>query len=269
MAAVQEAALDAANDIRSAGCMQSTGREDPLLSQPRLEVAAAHLLARKPLAEALDLAAYRASVASSVRVRLAAGPDGASGRAIRAALVARFCTQLTSAEYREVGSASDGHDLWIVLAAPFAPPASAAAPAMHAQVLALVNDVRTRGRHCGATRFEPAKPLNASAVLERAASAHARDLAAIGRLEHKGSDGSRASDRIRRQGYSAIGVAENLAAGPTTAQQLVDGWVRSPSHCANLMNPRFTEMGIAYVVSTEGIGEIYWVQELAAASDGS
>jgi uncharacterized protein YkwD len=57
-------------------------------------------------------------------------------------------------------------------------------------------------------------------------------------------------------------VGENLAAGQTTAAQAVQGWLDSPGHCANLMQPGFTQMGLAFAVNLQSPQGIYWAQVL-------
>ncbi len=263
-AASPDVVIAAANAIRSAGCMQFRGLDGVLRPQPRLAVVASQLLHGQSLAESLERAPYRAAAAASIRVHARDGADDRSLVSIRSALVVRFCAQLTSAEFQEIGVASDGHDAWVVVAAPFAPPGPEQASVVHERLLELVNNARVRGRNCGGARFGPAAPLNRSPALDRAASTHARELATIGELTHRGTDGSRPAERIGRQGYAWSSVAENLAAGATTEEQVVDGWLGSPSHCANLMNPQFTDMGVAYFIANAGSGDLYWVQVLGA-----
>ncbi len=78
----------------------------------------------------------------------------------------------------------------------------------------------------------------------------------------QGRDGSDPADRVTRAGYRWRSVGENIASGQTTAEQVVQEWLRSPTHCANLMSPSFVEMGLAYAVNVKSAGGIYWVQEL-------
>ncbi len=263
-AAPPDVIIAAANAIRSAGCMQFRGLDTLLRPQPRLAVVASQLLHGQSLTESLQRAPYGAAAAASIRIQARDAADDRGLVAIRSALAVRFCAQLTSAEFQEIGVASDGHDAWVVVAAPFALPGPERASVVHERLLELVNKARARGRNCGGTRFGSAAPLNRLPALDRAADTHARELATIGELTHRGTDGSRPAERIGRQGYAWSSVAENLAAGATTEEQVVEGWLGSPSHCANLMNPRFTDMGVAYVVSDEGSGDIYWVQVLGA-----
>jgi uncharacterized protein YkwD len=102
-----------------------------------------------------------------------------------------------------------------------------------------------------------------SAALGAAALAHSREMAAQSRFAHEGADGSTAGQRVARTGYRAALVGENIAAGPTSASEVVKGWLESPGHCANLMDARFTEMGLAYAVDARSTSGIYWTQVFA------
>ena len=48
--------------------------------------------------------------------------------------------------------------------------------------------------------------------------------------------------------------------GQTTPERVMQDWLHSPEHCANIMEPRFTEMGVAYAVNNASEGGIYWAQ---------
>jgi uncharacterized protein YkwD len=52
-------------------------------------------------------------------------------------------------------------------------------------------------------------------------------------------------------GYKFRATGENIAAGPSTPDGAVAGWIKCPPHCANLMNSTFTEMGVAFSVETQ------------------
>jgi uncharacterized protein YkwD len=58
-------------------------------------------------------------------------------------------------------------------------------------------------------------------------------------------------------------VGENIAAGQPTAEQVVAGWLKSAGHCANLMDPDFSEMGVAFAVAPQRGKAIYWAQLFA------
>jgi uncharacterized protein YkwD len=133
------------------------------------------------------------------------------------------------------------------------------------RVLQLVNEARSKSRRCGWRRHAAAPPLVASVTLQRVALAHARDLAARGELDHVGRDGSTAAERVTRAGYRWRVTGENIASGQPSAEIVVAGWLRSPRHCANIMDPDFTELGVGRAVEPGGTGRIFWVQVFAAA----
>jgi uncharacterized protein YkwD len=136
-------------------------------------------------------------------------------------------------------------------------------PRVAKRVLALVNDARAAGQRCGGRRYEPAPPLRLNARLGAAALAHSREMARTGRFEHEGARGDTPAERVQRAGYDARRIGENIAAGPTSAEEVVRGWLDSPGHCANLMDPRFEEMGLAYDADARSRGGIYWTQVFA------
>jgi uncharacterized protein YkwD len=129
------------------------------------------------------------------------------------------------------------------------------------QVLELVNKARARGRTCGREQYGPAAALAISDPLYRAARSHARDMARRNYFEHQGRDGKSPKDRVQREGYRLRLTGENIAFGPETAAEVVAGWLASPGHCANIMDPRFRDMGVA-VSQGRQRGHFYWVQEL-------
>jgi uncharacterized protein YkwD len=65
---------------------------------------------------------------------------------------------------------------------------------------------------------------------------------------------------VSRTGYTWRTVGENIASGPTTAAEVMAGWLASPGHCENIMSPRFTEMGIGWVVDPRSESGVYWAQ---------
>jgi uncharacterized protein YkwD len=127
-------------------------------------------------------------------------------------------------------------------------------------VVKLVNEARSQARRCGSERFAAAPPLRISSELTDAAEAHAGDMARRKFFEHRGSDGSEPKDRVRRTGYRWLLTGENIALGPESAEEVVKGWLDSPGHCANIMEPRFKDIGIGLATGGKR-GQIYWVQE--------
>jgi uncharacterized protein YkwD len=132
-----------------------------------------------------------------------------------------------------------------------------------ARVLKLVNAARTHGRRCGHEYFPAVKPVRLSSTLERAAREHVRDMADHDFFEHEGSDGSSPTERLARTGYRWRLTGENIAYGPTSAEEVVSGWLGSPGHCENIMEPRFTEMGVAFAIGWTRGNPVYWDQTFA------
>jgi uncharacterized protein YkwD len=133
---------------------------------------------------------------------------------------------------------------------------------VRAEVLERVNQARAQPRRCGSQNMPSAPPLQLHPLLDRAAELHASDMSLRGYFSHTGLDGSQVGQRASRVGYVWLRVGENLAAGQTTPAEAVQGWLDSPSHCANLMQAAYTEMGLAYAVNLQGREGIHWVQML-------
>jgi uncharacterized protein YkwD len=130
------------------------------------------------------------------------------------------------------------------------------------RALQLVNQVRARGTHCGDELFGPAPPLTLSGTLSDVASGHANDMAQKNYFEHVDPAGHSPADRVRATGYQEKLVGENIAYGPKTVDEVVQGWLDSPGHCENIMDPRFVEMGLALAPGRVKRG-LYWVQVFA------
>lgn len=88
-------------------------------------------------------------------------------------------------------------------------------------------------------------PLSASAKLTTAARKHAQDMARRGFFSHEGSNGSSVGDRVRRQGGGFCFVAENIAKGQGSLQEVVADWMASAGHRKNMLNRKAAEYGLA------------------------
>ena len=199
------------------------------------------------------------------RVR-ASGSDEALIRELRRS----DCRGVSSRDLREVGIYRRGADTWLVLATPSgsswsSPPAAgtSAAPALAARALQLVNEARARGAQCGVRSFEPAPPLTLSGTLAGVARGHAADMAVHDYFEHQDPSGHSPADRVRAAGYQEKLVGENIAYGPKSVEEAVQGWLKSPDHCQNIMDPRFAQMGIGLAPGRAARRGLFWVQLLA------
>jgi uncharacterized protein YkwD len=132
------------------------------------------------------------------------------------------------------------------------------------QILRLINRARSSGGKCGGKRFRPAATVNWNDALARAARSHSKDMAGRNRLGHKGSGNSTVEKRVRRAGYTWRAVGENVAGGLDTCEAVLSGWLKSPGHCANIMDPAFTDIGAACAQSTKSRYGTYWTLVLAA-----
>lgn len=208
---------------------------------------------------ALEQAGYAAERAVSVSVN---GPQTPADAL--AVLQQKYCSTLLDTRFSAIGSYREGNEWTVILARPAPPLPSDSYPDWHdagQAILAGVNAARASARSCGAQQFGPAPPVSWNPQLGEAALAHSRDMAARRYFSHRARDGSQPADRATRAGYAWQRVGENIAFGQSTPGEAVAGWLDSPGHCANIMNPGFTEMGAAYGVSADKrSGIVYWTQ---------
>ncbi|MDB6085782.1 MAG: hypothetical protein JWN43_3663 [Gammaproteobacteria bacterium] len=174
------------------------------------------------------------------------------------------CRTVTNPGLRDIGLFHRGRDTWLVLASAYVVPSRSQAPALAARALQLINQVRARGARCGPRSFGPAPPVTMSGTLAGVAFGHASDMAQHDYFEHRDLAGHSPAERVRAVGYREKLVGENIAYGPKSADEVVQGWLDSPGHCENIMDPRFAEMGIAYAAGPPSRHGLYWVQLLAA-----
>jgi len=251
--------LRALNAARLKGCEGRPGLTEPLRENTRLSAAAARIAAGGQLGEALQAAGYRATRAAYITLQGYSGPAALAQGAVDSS-----CAALTQGDLAEAGFHQRAEQTWIVLAAPFSPPGAAQAEDVQARVLALVNEARAKPRRCGTESFAAARPVRLNAQLQSIALAHASDMARHNYFSHTGRDGSQVAERASRAGYPWRAIGENIAAGQMNAEAAVQGWIKSPGHCANLMAPVYTEMGAAFVVNERSKDGIYWVQVFGA-----
>jgi len=135
-----------------------------------------------------------------------------------------------------------------------------------ADLLQRVNAVRAAGAQCGARgAFAATGPLQWHGVLVTAATRHSQDMASHNFFSHTGSDNSSPAQRIGDAGYGWRLAAENIAAGYRTVQEVMDGWMTSDGHCANIMHPALRDVGVACVpAGASNTYSNYWTMDLAA-----
>ncbi|WP_233629956.1 CAP domain-containing protein [Amycolatopsis sp. WAC 04197] len=101
------------------------------------------------------------------------------------------------------------------------------------------------------------EPFKTDERLRIAARRHCKDMARKNFCAHVAPDGSTPADRMRAAGYPNPG-GENVARGQVDPRTVVQAWLDSPGHRANLVNPQFTTIGVGvYFLSDAGP---YWTQ---------
>ena len=105
-------------------------------------------------------------------------------------------------------------------------------------------------------------PVALCAPLTLVAQAYAEEMARAGVLLHEGPDGAEPWDRMRAAGYRWSRASENLARGYVDVAAVMAGWIASPGHYANLVDPEAHDVGLGLAV--DAAGAHWWVQDLAA-----
>jgi len=256
---VQGAPLTAVNYDRLRGCGAAAGLK-PLFYSAPLSNAARRLADGLSLQAAMAASGYLAVESSELRL------SGITTDAeIQRVLAEHYCRTLQNPRMQDFGVERRGRELWMVLAAPASVPKPDDAAAVSRVVLELVNKARAAGRRCGGKYFEPVGPLALDPTLTRAALEHSRDMAQHDAFDHRGHDGSTPAARIDRAGFGEHRmVGENIAAGAMTPGEVTQGWLASPAHCENIMNGRFTLIGIGYAENRKARSAVFWTQDFAA-----
>jgi len=125
-------------------------------------------------------------------------------------------------------------------------------------VVAQVNAYRASARVCGGVAFGAAGALSWNGALASAAEVHSNDMAVNNYFAHPDANGVRIGGRASNAGYSYGSVGENIAAGQTSASQVVDAWMASPSHCENIMTASFYDIGVSCKTSSTSAFTYYW-----------
>jgi uncharacterized protein YkwD len=263
-------AISAVQLLREGGCGGMVPATRPLHHDAALDRAAAQWANGSTMSAAAHYNGYPADALSGVHV---SGPDSSLVQTLRST----SCRTITDRSLHDLGVYHRDPETWFLLASRYAlsapgpagitaksAPTPIQAPPLAARALQLVNDARARGTRCGERSFGPAPPVRLSGTLNDVALGHAADMARHDYFEHDDLSGHTPADRVRAVGYPEKLVGENIAYGPESADEVVKGWLDSPGHCENIMDPRFAEMGIAYSPGRASRRGLYWVQLLAA-----
>lgn len=111
-------------------------------------------------------------------------------------------------------------------------------PSERSPLIVLINEARAE---------KDVAPLAADPTLDNTALIKANDMAAKNYFEHDAPDGTPWTDFIIKNRPGSDGIAENLAECYPTNSETMTGWINSPLHYANIVNPEWTKYGTATV----------------------
>ena len=112
-------------------------------------------------------------------------------------------------------------------------------------------------------------PLSIDRQLDQAANLHNDEMVRADMMSHQLPGEASLGDRVRATGYSWTRVGENIAAGYTTPEAVVEAWMNSTGHKENILNPEFTHIGIGYEFAPDNNNalndfDVYWTQVFGA-----
>jgi uncharacterized protein YkwD len=120
-----------------------------------------------------------------------------------------------------------------------------------------VNKLRKQGCNCGDEYMPPVSELKWNELLEKAAYLHSKDMYENNYFDHFGLDSSLPIQRAAKLGYTGTAVGENIAHGFINAKDVIEAWKNSISHCKNMMDSCYDEMGASHYKD-------YWTQEFGS-----
>lgn len=228
----------------------------PLAADPRLALSQTSI---GNLQQAMATAGYPMKNVQAISL---SGPrDAASAMK---AIQESFCQIVLDPQFVDVGVSHQDRDWRIVVARPLLSARLGDWQAEGQKLLAELNVARAQPRQCGTQSFAATTPLTWNATLATAAETHSRAMANKNFFDHKDSDGRTPGDRAELEGYNFQQIGENISAGQDTVRKVVDGWLSSAGHCANLMNPQFKDLGAAYATDPKSDAGIYWTAMFGA-----
>jgi uncharacterized protein YkwD len=141
--------------------------------------------------------------------------------------------------------ASDSDDVIVTVEAD-GPPDTTTGATLES-MLAVINNARGQDRNCGSDHFSAQPPFSWSGALAGAAMEHSIDMARNAYFDHTSPDGRTIGDRLFPI-WAGHYVGENIAGSSVNRSDayVVDLWLNSPGHCALIMDPDFTHIGVGY-----------------------
>lgn len=136
---------------------------------------------------------------------------------------------------------------------------SCPSPISSVEAIAKLNSARSEARKCGDVAYAATSALRWNDKLLAAATAHSADMAKLNYFSHTGADGTSPGDRTLAAGYGRR-TGENIGAGRESMDEAIRGWLESPGHCANIMNPVYQDYAIACSSNKDSEYGTYWTQ---------
>ncbi len=124
---------------------------------------------------------------------------------------------------------------------------------MAAEVVELINEIRAENG---------LSELTVYVELQQVADLRASEITEV--FSHNRPDGTTCDTAYTLFGISTSACAENIAAGYSTAQSVVEGWMNSENHRANILNSKYTHIAVGLVYDASSEYKYYWVQEFSA-----
>jgi uncharacterized YkwD family protein len=118
------------------------------------------------------------------------------------------------------------------------------------QVLTLVNQQRAANG---------LKALSMDSALTKTATLKSQDMAKLGYFDHTSPTYGSPFDMMKQFGITYRAAGENIAMGQTSPQQVMQDWMNSPGHRANILNSSFTKLGVG--IAQNSSGQYYWTQQ--------
>jgi uncharacterized YkwD family protein len=103
------------------------------------------------------------------------------------------------------------------------------------------------------------KPLTANTQLTNTATLKSQDMAKLNYFDHTSPTYGSPFDMMKKYGISYRTAGENIAMGQTTPAQVMQGWMNSPGHRANILNASFTQIGVGIAKNAQG--QLIWTQQ--------
>ncbi len=103
------------------------------------------------------------------------------------------------------------------------------------------------------------KALKMNTELSKVATLKSQDMAKNNYFDHNSPTYGSPFDMMKKYGISYRTAGENIAMGQTTPEQVMNGWMNSPGHRANILKASFTEIGVG--IAKNSSGRLYWTQQ--------